>query len=114
EGSTVLAALGAAGPFAPGLAQGNPKEAGESGRGAQGGRPGPRVEAHQAVSGDAVERVEPGKVYVVEFWATWCGTPIHHMPLVRADGGKLVAGEKPLRRRRQAAHFFIRPALSIS
>ena len=25
------------------------------------------------VKGDKVEEFEPGKTYVVEFWATWCG-----------------------------------------
>jgi thiol-disulfide isomerase/thioredoxin len=26
------------------------------------------------VKGEKVERFEPGKIYVVEFWATWCGS----------------------------------------
>lgn len=25
------------------------------------------------VKGEAVERIEPGRIYVVDFWATWCG-----------------------------------------
>ena len=32
------------------------------------------------VKGDAVERLEPGKLYVVEFWATWCVPCKHSIP----------------------------------
>jgi thiol-disulfide isomerase/thioredoxin len=33
----------------------------------------PKLEVKEFVKGDAVNQFEKGKVYVVEFWATWCG-----------------------------------------
>jgi thiol-disulfide isomerase/thioredoxin len=37
------------------------------------GDPAPKLEVKEFVKGDAVTGFEKGKVYVVEFWATWCG-----------------------------------------
>jgi thiol-disulfide isomerase/thioredoxin len=37
------------------------------------GDPAPKLEVKEFVKGDAVAKFEKGKVYVVEFWATWCG-----------------------------------------
>src|SRR5262245_51069485 len=32
----------------------------------------PAIDISDWVKGDKVAKFEPGKVYVVEFWATWC------------------------------------------
>ena len=37
------------------------------------GDPAPKLAVSGWVKGEKVDRFEPGKTYVVEFWATWCG-----------------------------------------
>lgn len=37
------------------------------------GDPAPELKASQWVKGGPVERLDPARTYVVEFWATWCG-----------------------------------------
>jgi thiol-disulfide isomerase/thioredoxin len=78
----VLSALGLASPFAPVAAQDqkepSPKE--KPGPSLRVGDPAPALKATRWLQGAEVRKFEPGKVYVVEFWATWCGACIRHMP----------------------------------
>src|SRR6516225_7066119 len=57
------------------------------------GDPAPKLEVKSFVKGEPVKEFETGKLYVVEFWATWCGpcrTSIPHLTELQKKHGEIV------------------------
>ncbi len=53
----------------------------------------PALELGEFVKGDPVRQFSPGKVYIVEFWATWCGpcrATIPHLTELQKKNPKII------------------------
>lgn len=56
------------------------------------GEPAPRIAASKWVRGTPVENFEPGQVYVIDFWSTWCKPCIDSMPTIHALESRYAEG----------------------
>lgn len=80
----ILAVFGVLSQFPTVLAQDNPKsdpaKQEKPAASLKVGDLAPALKVTKWLQGDAVTKFEPGRVYVIEFWKTWCGACIRSMP----------------------------------
>ena len=78
------------------------------------GDPAPKLQVSKWVQGKPVKSFEPGKAYLVEFWATWCGpckTSIPHLNEIHKkyeSKGLVVIGQDCLERDQDEVPKFIK------
>ena len=78
------------------------------------GDPAPKIVSGKFIQGDAVTKFEPGKAYIVEFWATWCPpcrASIPHLNDIHVkykDKGLVVIGQDCAERDESSVEPFVK------
>lgn len=78
------------------------------------GDPAPKIQVSRWVQGDEVKDFEGDKVYIVEFWATWCGPCVASIPHLDEvyrkfkDKGLVVIGQNVMEDDAKAVSTFVK------
>ena len=78
------------------------------------GDPAPKIQVSRWVQGDEVKEFEGDKVYIVEFWATWCGPCVASIPHLDEvyrkfkDKGLVVIGQNVMEDDAKAVSAFVK------